>query len=250
MKFSKQTGATLIETTIAIAILLSAVSYAVISIVQMIKFSASRASYDLMFESDQVTRFEIRNILSRLQRRILEFPVSSQCDRSTMKSMFDSLAKEQEAAQTTAFGDYPRIFASTSLFHKQIVSSFSKLRSALANPAVLSRNPSAKSIDQSIKRCGSEQTLAVSTVDMRNRYSFYVCGYGVNYLIETKVMFFDFNTSEVLRCNQMNERPGRGFKVFYQIFNFMKASTDDPAFLYSIRRSDGLLDVTKNVNAL
>ena len=250
MKFSRQTGASLIEAIVAISILLSSLTYAVVSIVQMIKFSASRASFGLMFESDQVMRYEIKNILSRLQRRILEFPTASQCLLADTRSIFDMLAKDQELAEISAFGNYGRISASTSNFHKRIVNSFSQLDKALKAPGVIDRNPNAMSIGQAIRRCGAEQTLTMASTNLQERHSFYVCAYGENFILETKVIFFDFNTAEVLKCRQMNERPGRGFKVFYQIHNFTKASTEDTSFLYSVRRSDGLLDVTKNVNAL
>jgi len=251
LKLSSQSGASLIETLIAIAILFASVTYATISIVQMMKFSSSRSAVQMIFESDQVLRYEIRLLLSRFQKRILEYPPASQCGGTDLKNTMDHLAQHQDSFLDglTAFGSYSRILGSKYSLHKKIVQSHAELQNSLGKAGVQDRNPMAKSLAQAINRCQSQQTFS-SVTPMGGRRSFYLCGYGENFVLETKAIFFDFNTSEALRCNQMNERPGRGFKVYYQIHNFTKAATEDLEFSYSIRRTDGLLDVTKNVNAI
>lgn len=247
LNLKSERGASIVETLIAMAIFLSSVSYAVLSISQMIKFSSARAAIGLMFESDQVIRYELRSIMTRVQRRITEMPPASQCYGQTVKWFFEQVAKEQDLAEIAAFGEFSRIASKKTAFHTRIANSFNQVKQKIDK--ISPSNLSAQSLRDAIRKCESQQTLSV-TPWVKDRRSLYMCGYGENFIIEAKVVFFDFNTTQVLTCNMMNERPGRGFKVFYQIHNFIKASSDDPEFQYAIRKNGGIVEITKDVDAI
>ena len=134
-------GSALVEQIIALTILISSFSFAIRAIIDISRVQARQRVGGLLFENDQLIRYEITGLLRTLQRRITEQSTAVQCVAPGIGNMYRQIAFERCVTQTLVFG-VPSEMANlpTGSFAKTVFNSIYKLRMAAANKDVLSQS--------------------------------------------------------------------------------------------------------------
>ncbi|MBF0443319.1 MAG: hypothetical protein HQK54_15535 [Oligoflexales bacterium] len=242
--FSQESGIALLEQIISMTILIITVTIAFRSVSDVIQMQGKQKAGDVLFENDDLIRYEITKMLRSIQRRTTEINVNQQCTQPGFSNLYHQIAAERKVTQTIFFGVPSEMRYSSDPFIQRIYKDVSNLASKAEK--VYGQNPNAKLVFDAYHRCDSMQSFKVN-YSLMNSNSLYMCAFGENVLVEIKSTFWDFNKNTVLTCSGMNELPGRGFQVVFRAFNFVQSSSPRDSLPYSIKMNDGRLYVTKEV---
>ncbi|SMF22559.1 hypothetical protein [Pseudobacteriovorax antillogorgiicola] len=247
-------GATLIETMLSVVLLIASFYWGSQSIVNNMKARRVAQAADLVYESDQMIRYEAELFWENLQRRITEFPTSEQCKGNNLFEIVREIRKARSHAQSYMYlGNYidleseynepdkvdtiqaTKVFESHESFWAEV-----QAKQGSSNPA--------KKILQVFERC--KYPSIVQNVDRSTRNSLYQCALLENAIVEMKGTFWDFNRGIPIECNKQNEFSGRGLQVVYAVHRFSEAASTENNLGYSLSKSDGRLYISKAVKGL
>lgn len=79
-------------------------------------------------------------------------------------------------------------------------------------------NPQIGAAEQAWQRCSNQ--FISSTSDLTNQDSFHYCykGYRDSYLVEAKMVFWDYARNQPINCDQMSGNPNRGLQIIYSVY--------------------------------
>jgi hypothetical protein len=241
-------GAALVEQLIAVAILITAFSFAIQAIVDISKLQARHKAGALLFENDQLIRYEISGLLRTFQRAITEQNTFQQCRSPLITNTYKKIAKAGHATQTLVFG-IPSAMATepASTFPRTVSDAIAKLKEETRINGTLRDSANAKMIDEAYRRCNTNQSIRPGR-NLQNVSSLYLCAFGENSMIEIKATFWDFNRSIPLLCQAMNSFPGRGSQVVFRAYHFAPGNNGFDDFPYVIKTSEGRIYIPKNID--
>lgn len=204
---------------------------------------------DVIFERDQMVKFEIATTLDMLQHTFLAHQNMAQFDENQNPNQGSSLCKsytsrsgvwriwdylkfsQQNFAplrpRNLYFGSAKDLISEDSI-DRGIFSNLNALIKTISkegdvsNGKLESRPSMHHSVDpflKAITRC-RVQSIGKETSDLSAKKSLYLCGYGHKLLVELKAVFWDDLESKSISCSQMPGRPGRSFQVSYQTFAY------------------------------
>lgn len=245
---NSEQGSALVEQLIAVAILIMAFSFAIQGIVDISRVQARQKAGGLLFENDQLIRYEISVLLRILQGRIIEQPTLQQCRPPLITNTYQHIAGERSVTQTLVFDIPSRMAAAPAgSFPKKVSDALAHLQKETRKDGVLRNSANAKLIDAAYTRCNSNQSIRAGR-NLRNTSSLYLCAFGENSMIEIKATFWDFNRSVPMLCQQMNGFPGRGAQVVFRAYHFAPGNNGVDDFPYVIKTSEGRIYIPKTVD--
>ena len=239
---NRESGASIIEFIVAFGLVITTASINADYFLSLMKHMQNKDSLEVSMEYGHIIKSDMDRLLDRLQKRITEHPISKQCRPEIVENDFYRVVQNfRQPHIYTYFGSYSKI-----KYMKGFPSSLSKSLEDISFWARKNQdtNKKASRFVKAWNRCVKQ---SIDSGSLRNKSSFYLCGFSKNAIVEVKATFWDFNNHQPLKCEKMNGMTGRGLRGVYTVHNFRKLGTTKSS-RYSLNHATGRVYVSKDVN--